>query len=158
MVAVLLAPNQLCYFIPFFSPISWYPIGTVAATPIMTREKQRSRATHPPKHNPTKPHCFLTQLPIQPGSQPHQCVGGNTVHLATVSACTVPGSPQGSLPPEPSLNPDDTGPIVRRRLRQSLDSNPESPVARIALQCSALDHCATWEAPTVLFCLFFSIV
>ncbi|XP_071193620.1 upstream stimulatory factor 1-like isoform X10 [Salvelinus alpinus] len=30
-------------------------------------------------------------------SQPHQCVGGNTVYLATVSACTAPGPPQESL-------------------------------------------------------------
>jgi hypothetical protein len=34
---------------------------------------------------------------IQPGSQLHQCVGGNTIHLATWSACTASGPPQESL-------------------------------------------------------------
>jgi hypothetical protein len=40
-------------------------------------------------------------------------------------------------------NPDDTGPIVHVRLRQSLGSNPESLVAHLVLRWSALDHCAT---------------
>ena len=55
-------------------------------------------------------------LPAYPGSQPHQCVGGNTIHLA-------PGLPQESLerdgtrtslPAKPSTNLNDAGPIVRR--------------------------------------------
>uniref|UniRef100_A0A4W5NVC2 Teneurin-3 n=1 Tax=Hucho hucho TaxID=62062 RepID=A0A4W5NVC2_9TELE len=37
-------------------------------------------------------------------------------------------------------------PIGPCRLRQSLDSNPESLVAQLALRCSALDHCTTREA------------
>ena len=53
------------FFTPLFSPISWYPVVSgyclVATTPIRTREMRRSRAMCPPKHNPTKPHCFLTQ-------------------------------------------------------------------------------------------------
>ncbi|XP_052378314.1 adrenodoxin, mitochondrial-like isoform X1 [Oncorhynchus keta] len=40
----------------------------IAATPIRTRERRRSRAVCPPKHNPTKPHCFLTQCPFNPES------------------------------------------------------------------------------------------
>ena len=32
-----------------------------------------------------------------PETKPHQCVGGNTVHLAPVLACTAPGPPQESL-------------------------------------------------------------
>ena len=71
----------------------------------------------PQNTTPTKPHCFLT-----PRSQPHQCVGGNTVQLATVSVCTAPGPPQESLvcdgtrtslPAKPSPNLDDAGPILR---------------------------------------------
>ena len=58
---------------------------------------RRSRAMRPPKHNPTKPHCFLTQCASNPENQPHQCVGGNTVRLATWSACTAPVPPQESL-------------------------------------------------------------
>ena len=46
---------------------------------------------------------------IQPGSQPHQCVGGNTVYLATWLACIAPGLPlvrdetRRSLPAKPSI-------------------------------------------------------
>ena len=42
----------ICY--PFFSPISWYPIGSYSLVP--------SRAVRPPKRDPAKPHCFLTML------------------------------------------------------------------------------------------------
>jgi hypothetical protein len=45
---------------------------------------------------------LLNTVCIQPGSQPHQCVGGNTVHLATLVS-------NQALP-----NPDDAGPIVHR--------------------------------------------
>ena len=79
---------------------------------------------------PNQAALLLNTARIQPGSQPHQCVGGNTVHLATWSAC----------PPQESLVCDET------RLRQSLSANPESLVAQLALQYSALSHCATREA------------
>ena len=46
---------------------------------------------------PNQAALLLNTERIQPGSQPHQCVGGNTVHLATWSACTAPGLPQESL-------------------------------------------------------------
>uniref|UniRef100_A0A4W5NPZ6 von Willebrand factor A domain containing 5B1 n=1 Tax=Hucho hucho TaxID=62062 RepID=A0A4W5NPZ6_9TELE len=36
----------------------------IAATPVRTWERRRLRAVHPPKHNPAKPHCFLTQRPL----------------------------------------------------------------------------------------------
>ena len=46
---------------------NWYLQSCpIAATPIRTRERRRSRAMRPPKHNPTKPHCFLTQCLINP--------------------------------------------------------------------------------------------
>ncbi|XP_064871754.1 dual specificity mitogen-activated protein kinase kinase 5-like [Oncorhynchus nerka] len=80
------------------------------------------------------------------GTQPNQ----TTLLLA-------PGPPQESLerdgsrtslPVKPSPNPDDAGPNVRHPmgfpvaawLRQSLDSNPESLVAQLALRCRASDH------------------
>ena len=44
-----------------------YPIFClIAATPVRTWERRRSRAVRPPKHDPTKPHCFLTQCPLNP--------------------------------------------------------------------------------------------
>ena len=59
---------------------------------------------------PTQAALLLNTARIQPGSQPHQFVGGNTVHLATWSACTAPCPPQESreetrisLPAKPSL-------------------------------------------------------
>ena len=48
----------------------------------------------------TPPHqaaLLLKTARIQPGSQPHQSVRGNTVHLVTWLACTAPCPPQESL-------------------------------------------------------------
>ena len=41
---------------------------------------------------PNQATLFLNTARIQPGSQPHQCVGGNTVHLATLVSvhCALP--------------------------------------------------------------------
>jgi hypothetical protein len=49
------------------------------------------------KTQPNQASLLLNTAPIQPGSQPHQCVGGNTVHLVTWLACNAPGPPQESL-------------------------------------------------------------
>ena len=70
---------------------------------------------------PNQATLLLNTVHIQPRSHPHQCVRGNTIHLATWSVCTVPGPPQEllvhdetriSLPAKPSLT--RTTPIVRR--------------------------------------------
>ena len=115
---------------------------------------------------PNQAALLLDTMPLQPRSQPHQCVRGNTVYLATVSACTAPGPPQESLvrnetrislPAKPSPNLDSAGPHgppCCGRLRQSLDMNTESLVAQLELQCSALDHCATWEFIPAYQCLY----
>ena len=67
---------------------------------------------------PNQAALLLNTARIQPGSQPHQCVGGNTVHLATWLACTVLGLPQESLvrdetrislPAKPSLTQTTLG-------------------------------------------------
>ena len=51
-----------------------------------------------PKTQPNQAALLLINTArIQPRRQPHQCVGGNTVHLATWLACTMPGPPQESL-------------------------------------------------------------
>ena len=150
----------------FSYPFSWYPIGSYNLVSSLQlqyrlRERRRSRAMHPPKQNPTKLHCFLTQYPTN--LEASQCVGGNTVHLATVSACTVPGPPQESLVRDetrisllakPSLTRKTLGQLCvaprNSRSRQSLGANPESLVAQLALQYSALNHCATREAPHIV--------
>ena len=64
---------------------------------------------------------LLDTLLAYPGSQPYQCVGGNTVQLATEVSVHAPGHHKESLerngtrtsqPTKPSPNPDDAGPIV----------------------------------------------
>ena len=72
---------------------------------------------------PNQAALLLNTARIQPGSQPHQCVEGNTVHLATLVSthCTRPATgvtsarrdkdiPTGQTLPDP----DDARPIVRR--------------------------------------------
>jgi hypothetical protein len=92
-------------FLPLFCPNWQLQSCHIAATPLRTRESRRSRAVCPPKHNPTRPHCFLTQCPLNP----------------LMSACTAASPPQESLvrngtrtslPAKPSPNPNDAGPIV----------------------------------------------
>ena len=77
-------------FYTFFSPISWYPI-VVVATILSHRYNSRtglgetkveSHASSDTQHNQAA--LLLNTVRIQPGSQPHQCAGGNTVHLATL--------------------------------------------------------------------------
>ena len=94
---------------------------------IPVRERRRLKVMRPPKHNPTKPHCFLTQRASNPeasrASQPHQCVGGNTMHLATWLACTAPGPPQESL--------------VRDETRISLPAKPSLTRTKLGQLCIA---------------------
>ena len=49
-----------------FIPFSWYPIGSYSLVPSLQLPYGHGRGEgwepiHPPKHNPAKPHCFLTQ-------------------------------------------------------------------------------------------------
>ena len=54
-------------YIFFFSPISWYPIGSSYSLVSSLQLPYRlRRGTRHPKHNPTKPHCFLTQRTSNP--------------------------------------------------------------------------------------------
>ncbi|XP_070292499.1 protein PALS2 [Salvelinus sp. IW2-2015] len=52
----------------------------IAATPAWTRERRRSRAMRPLKHNPTKKHSFLTQCPLNSDN------AGPIVHHPMVAA------------------------------------------------------------------------
>ena len=83
--------------------------------------KVESRA--PSKTRPHQAALLLDTLHSQPGSQPHQCVGGNTVQLATEVSMHAPihhkewlerNGTRTSQPVKPSPNPDDAGPIVHR--------------------------------------------
>ena len=118
---------QLFLFYPFFSPISWYPIVfSILSHRYNSRtDSGETKVESPPIHNPTKPHCFLTQR-IQPGSQSHQRVGGNTLHLATlVSAhCAQPATGVAGAPGQTLPNPDDARPIVRTSRSQLVTTEP----------------------------------
>ena len=58
----------------------------IAATLVWTQERQRSRAVRPPKHNPAKPDCFLTQRPLNPeANRPN--VMEETPHTCSTSRC-----------------------------------------------------------------------
>ena len=90
-------------FLPPFSP-QFRGIHLLAVTILSHRYNSRtgSGETMVESHassetQPNQAALLLDTMPIQPGSQLHQCVGGNTVHLATWSACTAPGPPQESL-------------------------------------------------------------
>ena len=97
-------------FVIFFSPISWYPIVLVA-TILSYRYNSHtgSGETKVESHasSDTQPYqeaLLLKTARIQSGSQPHQCVGGNTVHLATlVSAhCAWPATGVAGMSYRPS--------------------------------------------------------
>ncbi|XP_045543215.1 mucolipin-2 isoform X2 [Salmo salar] len=93
----------------------------IAATPVRTRERQKSRAMRLPKHDPAKPHCFLTHCLLNPKASRNNVLK----HCATSDRVSVHASvpPQELLerdgtrtswPAKPSPNPDDAGPIVHR--------------------------------------------
>ena len=75
------------------------------------------------KTQPNQAALLLNTARIQPGSQPHQCVGGNTVHLATWLARTAPGPPQESL--------------VRDETRMSLPAKPSLTWTTLGQLCAA---------------------
>jgi hypothetical protein len=96
---------------------------------VRARERLRSKAMRPPKHNQAA--LLLNTARIQPASQPHQCVGGHTVHLATWLACTAPGLPQESL--------------VRDETRISLPAKPSLTQTTLGQLCVA--PWTPWSCP-----------
>ena len=114
-------------FYPFFSPISWYPI-VVVATILSHRYNSRtgSGETKVESHassdtQPNQAALLLNTVRIQPGSQPHQCAGGNTVHRPPWLAHTAPSPPQESL--------------VRDETRISLPTKPSLTRATLGQLC-----------------------
>ena len=66
------------HFTPFFSPIFRSCLN--AATP--QRARERRRWSHASSETCPRLTAHLNTLQVKPGSQPHQCVRGNTVQLA----------------------------------------------------------------------------
>ena len=152
--------------ISFFTPFHGIQLLVVTVLSHRYNSRTGSGETKVERHaysetQPNQAALLLNTAHIQPGSQQHQCVGENPLHLATWLECTAPGPPQESLVRDetrislrakPSLTRTTLGQLcialwtsrsgpaaTQPRLK------PESLVAQLALRCSALDHCATWE-------------
>ena len=118
----------LFYFFTPFSP-QFCGIQLLVATILSHRYNSRTgtgetKVMLPPIHNPTKPHCFLTQRASNPEASRTNVSEETPCTWQPWLACTAPGPPQESL----------------------LGANPESLMAQLALHYSALNHCATREA------------
>jgi hypothetical protein len=123
----------------FFSPIN--SIQLIVATLLSHRYNSRTDwgETKIESHvtsetQPNQATLLLNTARIQPGSQPHQCVGENTVHLATWLACTALGLPQESL--------------VRDETRISLQAKPSLTRTTLGQLCVAPRSSRPWPAAT----------
>ena len=142
---------------PFFSPIPWYPIVLVATilshryNSRMAQERRRLKVMRPPIHNPTKPHCFLTQRASNPEASRTNVSEETPCTWQPWLACTAPGPPQESLvrdetrislPAKPPRILDDARPIVRcptdlpvaACCDRAWGTNPGSLVTQLTLQ------------------------
>ena len=125
---------------PFFSPISWYLIGSYSLVSSLQLPYRLGRGKGPPKHIPTKPHCFLTQCPLNPeASCPN--VSEETPYTWQPCQCALRLVPQDILLAKPSRNPDDAGSIVRCPMGLPVATEPglepriSSGTASTAMQC-----------------------
>jgi hypothetical protein len=75
----------------------------------------------PPKHNPTKPHCFLTQRASNPEASRTNVSEETPCTWRPWLACTAPGPPQESL--------------VRNETRISLPGKPSLTRTTLGLLC-----------------------
>jgi hypothetical protein len=106
-----------------------------------------------------QPALLLDTTQIQPGSQPHLCVRGNTVPLATWTACTDPGPPQEPLVHNETRISLLAKPSLTQMTLCQLCTTPWTSQSRLAAtgleprisggKASALDHCTTREASTM---------
>jgi hypothetical protein len=135
----------------------------ITATPVRTLEWQRSRAMCPPKHDPAKPHCFLTHCSLNPEDGRTNVFGGNTTTGdRSQCACTWPATRsrysamgQGHpKPAKPSLTQTTLGQLCAASwVSRSWPAvtqpgiKPGSVVTPQALRCSALDCYTPREAP-----------
>ena len=123
---IFLSQNRFSFLFLYFSP-QFRGIQLVVVT-VLSHHCNASGEAKVESHmssetQPNQSALLLDTLPIQPGRQLHQCVRGNTVHLATVSACTVPGPPEESL--------------VRAETRISLPAKPSLTRTTLGQLCAA---------------------
>ena len=82
--------------LPLFLP-NFVVSCLIATTPVRARERRRLKVMRPPIHNPTKPHCFLTQRSSNPEASCTNVSEETRCTWQTWLACTAPGPPQESL-------------------------------------------------------------
>jgi hypothetical protein len=135
-------------FYPFFFPISWY---LIAATPVQTRERRRSRATRPPNttgpsHTASWHNACLSWKPATLMCQRKYCTPADCVSVHA------PGPPQESLehngtrtslPAKPSPNPDDTGPIMHRPMGLLLAAGCDRAWTQTRISSGTASECDT---------------
>ena len=78
-----------------FSPQLVLQSCPIAATPVQTQERQRSRAMRPPKHNPDKAHCFLTHCSLNPEPRRANVSEETPYSWTTEVSVHASGPPQG---------------------------------------------------------------
>ena len=74
-------------FSPQFRGIQLFLVATILSHRYSSRTGSGETKVESHASSDTQPNqapLLLNTVRIQPGSQPHQCVGGNTVHLATL--------------------------------------------------------------------------
>ena len=112
-------------FYPFFSPISWYPIVVVATIlshcyNSRTGSGETKAECHASSDTQPNQPLLLNTARLQPGSQPHQCVG----------ARTAPGPPQESLVRDETMRSLPTNPSLTRTPRGQLCDTPQTSRSR----------------------------
>ena len=144
-------------FYPFFSQISWYPIGTDSV-----EAKVKSCASS--ETRPRQAALLLDTMPAYPGSQSHQCATmchqsppmcwrknrtpGNRVSRATWCTVFPPATGVTSASSNPMMLCQLCGASWVYRSRPSARQpgiEPRSVVTQLVLRCCAVDHCATLE-------------
>jgi hypothetical protein len=120
---------------------------SIAATPVWTQERRRSRAMRPLKHDPAKPHCFLTQCSLNPDVS-HTNVSEET-QLVIVSECMLRhNGTRTSQTAKPFPNPDDAGPIVHRLMGIPVDCDTAQDQTQVCRDTSS-----TAMQDTIVQCL-----
>ena len=95
MVTVTALILHIFYFTPFSPQFRGIQLLIVTILSHRYNSRTGSGETKVESHassetQPNQAALLLNTARIQPGSQQHQCVGGNTMHLATWLACTAP--------------------------------------------------------------------
>ena len=113
-----------CIFVVYNCCSSYYLLSClIATTPVRARERRRLKTMRPPKHNPTKPHCFLTQRASNPEASRTNVSEETPCTWQPWLARTAPGPPQESL--------------VRDETRTSLPTKPSLTRTTLGQLCVA---------------------